>query len=127
MFFAQAFILNAFFSRLDARIPNYNGESDHGMHFIVAIFFTFIMYILSIILIFIEYRMEFYYKNVMLFIVYTNCLLQFYFTAFSEYRLFSSPERFDISSRIIILIYFVFELYLTFYVVNRLYKLKEGE
>lgn len=106
-FFINAFTLSFFFSQLDARVLSYDGDTDHSMHFIVAFFFTFIIYILSIIVIFIEYRMEFAYKNVIVFLAYTNVLIQFYLTAFSEYRLFSSPERFDKLSITIILTYFV--------------------
>lgn len=126
-FFINAFILNFFFSQLDARVLHYNGDTDHSMHFIVALFFTFIIYILSIIVVFIEYRMEFAYKNVIAFLAYTNVLLQFYLTAFCEYRLFSSPERFDKLSITIILTYFVSELVFTLYVINKLYKSKEEE
>ena len=124
-FFINAFILNLFFSKLDARVLYYNGDTDNSVHFIVALFFTFIIYILSIIVVFIEYRMEFDYKNVIIFLAYTNVILQFYLTAFSEYRLFSSPERFDELSIIIILTYFVCELIFTFYVIDKLYKSEE--
>jgi hypothetical protein len=122
MFFAHAIILNLLFGKLDSYSPKYNGDTDHSIHFIIALFYTFIIYTLAIIVGFIEYKMEFEYKELTLFLVYLNCLLQFYFSAFSEYSLLSSPERFDNLSIVIIVIYFVFELFFSFYVVNRLYK-----
>ncbi|GAA3784283.1 hypothetical protein GCM10022423_46940 [Flavobacterium ginsengiterrae] len=79
------------------------------------------LYILTVIVAVIEYRMKFNYKNIMLFLVFGNCFLGFYLCSFSEYKLFSSPERFNNLSIIIVLIYFAFELALTFYILNKLY------
>jgi len=126
MFFIHSFILEIVVGRLDAYIPKYNGDTDHGMHFIVALFFTAIIYMLSVILIIIEYRMEFNYKGIMLFLVFGNSLLEFFMCSFYEYKLFSSPERFDTTSIIIVLIYFTFELILTYYMINRLYQTEQN-
>jgi len=127
MFFVHAIVLELIVGGLDEYITKYNGDTDHGIHFMIAFFFTFIFFILSIVLVITEYRMEFDYKNIMLFLVFGNCLLEFYMCCFSQYKLFESPERFDILSILTILIYFIFELFLTFYLVDKMYKFKEIE
>lgn len=122
MFFVHCFILNLFLGRLDKYIPSYNGDSNHGVYVMIAIFFTCIFFSLSIIIILIEKRMLLHYKRIMFFVAYSNCLIDFYVSSLTEYRLFSSPERFDTSSIVAILIYFILELFLTYFVVNSLYK-----
>ncbi len=122
LFFVHLFFLEFFFSKLDSYTPKYNGDGDHGMHFLITCFFTFVIFIMIVFLAIIEHKMEFDYKNIMFFLVYANCLLVFYLTAFSEYPFFTNHNRFNIFSKIIILIYFVVELFFSYYIVNRLYR-----
>lgn len=124
MFFVHFFILMGFFAMLNDYNPKHYEGVSHPIFMIIALYCTIILYILVIILIIIEYMMKFDYKGIMLFLVYGNCFLEFYINSIYQFQLFTRPERYNISSIIIILIYFVFELLLTFYVVNRLYKSK---
>jgi hypothetical protein len=41
-----------------------------------------------------------------------------------QYHLFNNPKCFETSSIVIILIYLLFELVITFYIVHRLYRYK---
>lgn len=122
MFFIQFLILVGFFVRLNRYIPNHYEASDHAVYSMIALFFTFIIFILSVILVLIEYWMTSNYKEIMLFLAYSNCFLQFYVNSFFQFQLFTRPEKYNVSAIIIILMYFILELFLTFYVVNRLYK-----
>lgn len=126
LFFIHLFFLELFFLELDEYIPKYNGDTDHGMHFLVALFYTFLIFILSIFLLFIEYKIERDYKKSMIFLLYINSFLNFYLAAFSQFPLFSNSKRFDTYSQVIILLYFIFELFLTYYIVNnKIYKSEE--
>lgn len=98
----------------------------NGIYFIIALFFSLIIYVITIILVLIEKRTEFNCKNIMMFFVFINCLQEFFFNSILQYQFLKSPERFDISAIISILIYFIFELLLTYYLVNRLYKTTEN-
>jgi hypothetical protein len=122
MFFVHSFFLEFLFEKFDNYTKHYNGDTDHGMHFIIALFFAFIFFILTIVLVYIEHKMDFFYKSIIFFLSYGNCLLQFYMCSFSEYRLFANSERFNYLSISVILFYFILELYLTFYFINRFYK-----
>ncbi|MWB96731.1 hypothetical protein GON26_20400 [Flavobacterium sp. GA093] len=121
MFIIHSFILMGFFTR-NTNIPEYYQGLDRGLYSAIAFSISIIIYIVSIILIILEYQMKTSYKKVMLFLVFGNCLLEFYINLVYQYRFFTKPEWFNTSSKIIILLYFIFELILTFYVVNRLYK-----
>ncbi|GAA3784296.1 hypothetical protein GCM10022423_46960 [Flavobacterium ginsengiterrae] len=127
MFFVHFFILLVFFTRLNVYVPKHYESNDHGIYSIITLFFSFIIYIVSIILVLVEYKMKIGYKWIMLFLMYSNCLLEFYINTFYQFQLFTRPERYNISAIIIILIYFAFELVLTYYVIIKLYKTNEIE
>lgn len=125
MFIIQSFILVGFFAR-NTNIPEYYQGLNRGLYSIIAFSITIILYIISIILVIIEYQMKTNYKKVILFLALGNCLLEFYINLIYQYRFFTKPEWFDTSSIIIILSYFVFELIFTFYLINILYKSKDN-
>lgn len=116
------FILLGFFARLDSYVPKHYEGTVHPIFTAIAMFITFVIYILTIILVIIENRMKFDYRGIMMFLVLGNCFQQFYINSFYQFRLFTRPESYDIIGKVIILLYFVLELFLSFYVVNRLYK-----
>lgn len=120
IFFVQYFLLEAFFVRLDAYTPwNKTGNPmASALSFIFTIFSCVIMFVVLAL----EKLNKTQFKKIVLFILFVHCVLHFFWEAFFEYNLFTDSESFDISSVIIILTYFLFELILTFYVINRLYK-----
>jgi hypothetical protein len=123
LFFIHLFTLNFFFSKLCLSVPKNNGMTGEALLFMISYFFAFVLFILTLILMFIEYKMDFDYKNIMLFLVYSNCFLMFYL-ANLKHNLFSNThDCFDLSSKIIISLYFIFELFITHYIVsNKIYK-----
>jgi hypothetical protein len=123
LFFIHLFVLEFFFLKLDGDVSKHNGDTDYGMHFLVAFFYTFLIFILSILLLFIEYKIERNYKKSMIFLLYINSFLNFHLAAFSQFPLFSNSERFATSSKVIISLYFIFELFITHYIVStKIYK-----
>jgi len=122
MFFLHFFILVGFFARLSIHMPKYYQGNDHGLYLTFAFFITIIIYILSIILVFIEYIRKFNYRGLMTFLLYVNCLLQFYMNSYYQFRLFKNPEWYGLSSIIIIITYLIFELIFTFYIIKIMYK-----
>lgn len=125
MFVIQSFILVGFFAR-NTNIPEYYQGLNRGLYSIIAFSITIILYIVSIILVILEYQMKTDYKKVILFLAFGNCLFEFYINLVYQYRFFTKPEWFDTSSVIIIFSYFVFELIFTFYIINKLYKSEDN-
>ncbi|MEL1255779.1 hypothetical protein AAEO57_18445 [Flavobacterium sp. DGU38] len=122
IFLVHFFVLLGFLARLDNYVPKHYEGTGHAIFTAIAMFITFVIYTLTIILVIIENRMKFDYKGIMMFLVLGNCLQQFYINSFYQFRLFTRPESYDTIGKVIILTYFLFELILTFYVINRLYK-----
>lgn len=126
LFFIHLFTLNFFFSKLCLSVPKNNGMTGEALLFMIAYFFAFVLFILTLILMFIEYKMDFDYKNIMLFLVYSNCFLMFYLANLKRSIFSTSEEYFYLSSKVMILLYFIFELFLTYYIVNnKIYKSQE--
>lgn len=123
MFFIQSFIFRGLFTILDSYTPS--GKSGNLMVTTLGFIATIIWCLIIVVVILIEKYAETSFKNIILFLLYVHCLFLFYWEAFFEYHLFNDSKSFDTSSIVIILIYFVFELAFTFYVVNRLYKEEE--
>lgn len=121
VFFVHGLLFQCFFWGQDKYISDNNGDSDHGIDMFIAIFYTILFFSGIIITIVLEKNKKCKYKYLIFFLVFGNCLLQFYWQSFHQYDLFSSPERFSNFSIILILGYFLFELGFTYYIVDRLY------
>ncbi|OXG02969.1 hypothetical protein SAMN05444146_1245 [Flavobacterium johnsoniae] len=121
MFFVHFFILIVLFTRLNAYIPKHYESNDRGIFTLIAFYLTFLLYALSVILVIVEKLMRVKYKWGMYFLLYLNCLSVFCINAFYQYHLFNNPKCFVTSSIVIILIYLLFELMVTFYVTKILY------
>lgn len=125
MFFIHFFFLLIFLTRLNAYIPKHYESNGHPIYLVIAFFLTILLYSLSIILICLEYYMKFKHKGIMMFLVFGNCILEFYINSFYQFQLYSRPERYDTLAISIILTYFACELIFTFYVIDKLYKSEE--
>lgn len=123
MFFAHFFLLESFFASLELYVENQSGRAI----LLVIDFFIIICAIAFLIMI------EIYEKSTSkkakiatYFVVFSNCISLFYWQSNYERQIFTRTERFDTSSIAIILIYFIFELLLTYYLISRLYKSEEN-
>lgn len=125
MFFVHFLIIGAFFSILDSFRPS--GKSGNIMATALELIVTMISCLIVCIVVLIEKYEKINLKNIIFFLLYLHCLFHFYWEAFFEYKLFNDSKSFDNLSIIIILMYFVCELFFTFYVINKLYKSEEEE
>ncbi|MFC0779917.1 hypothetical protein [Flavobacterium sp. HJSW_4] len=119
-FFNQFFIFRGLFSYLDSYTP----ENTSGnlillaLEMAVVVIVCFTIFILAII----ERAVTTNLKYIYLSLLCLHCIFQFCCVAFFEYDLFNDPKSFDFSAITTILSYFVLELFIIYYVVNRLYK-----
>jgi len=125
IFFIHFFLFRGLFTSLDSYIL----ENTSGNPILIAleVIVTIIICLIIFIIVFIEKVVETNLKYIYIFILYLHCIFHFCCDAFYEYNLFNDSKSFSISSIIIILIYFIFELFLTFYIVNKLYQSKDHE
>lgn len=126
MFFVHSILLFLILSKLNSSLSERSSTPGNGIVFLIAIFLTTIIYFISLILIFIEKKMEFNYKPIMRFLVCGNCILEFYLNSIVQYQIFNRPDRFNKTAIIFIIFYFVSELFLTYYAINGLYKTEEN-
>ncbi|MFZ0599429.1 MAG: hypothetical protein WAM46_20745 [Flavobacterium sp.] len=120
LFCIHFFIFRALFTSLDSYTPL--DRSGSLIATIIALFVALFFCLIMLIVVIIEKYRRASLKNTVLVVLYFNCLFHFFWEAFFEYDLFNDQQSFSTSAIITILIYFVFELFLTFYLVNRLYK-----
>jgi hypothetical protein len=85
----------------------------------LALFFTIASCCILLIILLIEKIKKLKLKNSILMILFLHCFFLFYWEAFVEYDLFNDSKSFDTLSISIIIFYFIFELFLSFYVVQR--------
>jgi hypothetical protein len=124
MIFIHFFLLESFFANLKMDVHSSYQSAQSGRAILLVIdFFVITLAIIGLIIIAVyEKYTGKVAKIATCLIVFSNCICLFYWQSNYEWQLFTRPEWFDTSAIVIILIYFVFELFLTFYVVNRLYK-----
>lgn len=125
MIFVHFFLLEAFFANLEIDNPN---ESTHSGSAILLVIDIFVIIISTIFLFIIELYEKYTKKKAKIatyLILLCNCVYLFYWQSIQERQIFTRSERFDNSSIVIILTYFVCELIFTFYVIDKLYKSKE--
>lgn len=72
LFMVHFFVLLGFLARLDNYVPKHYEGTIHPIFTAIAMFITFAIFILTIILVIIENRMKFDYKGIMLFLVLGN-------------------------------------------------------
>jgi len=126
MFFVHSISLFLILSKMNALISEDDRTPGRGIYFIIAMAFTTIIYSIVLGIIWIEKQMDIKYKSIVLFLAYGNCLLEFYFNSTLQFQLFERPDRFDHLAIFFILLYFIFELFLTYYIVNnKMYKSDE--
>lgn len=123
LMFIHFFSIGAFFALLDSYRPY--GKSGNIMSTLLAFIITMTSCLILFIIILIEKYFNIRFKNIIISFLCLHCIFHFCWEAFFEYNLFKDSKSFSISSIVIILIYFIFELFLTFYMVNRLYKSKD--
>ncbi len=121
MFFLHFFILESLFASVEL---NKNIQSGRAILIAIDIFIIFLAIIALIIITIYERYTGRRAKTATYLVVLSNCICLFYWQSNYERQMFTRPDRFDISSIIIILLYFALELFLTFYIVNRLYRSK---
>ena len=119
LFFIHGFLLQCFFWWQDKYISQNNGDSDHGIYMFLAIFYTILFFLGMFFTIIIEKYRKRQYKNIIFLLVFGNCVFQLYWQSFHQYDLFSSPDRFDNFSIIIILSYFLLELGMTYFLLKK--------
>lgn len=122
IFFVQFIIFRGLFTSLDSCTPL--NTSGNPFAVVIELITSFITCWTIFVIALIEKSVNTSLKYVFLFLLYLHCIIQFYCIAFYEYNLFHDSQSFDRISKIIILSYFVFELFMTFYLVKRLYKYK---
>lgn len=126
MIFVHFFLLEAFFANLEIDAPN---ESTHSGSAILLVIDVFVIILSTIFLLIIEIYEKYTKKKAKkkakiatYLILLSNCIYLFYWQSIQERQIFTRSERFDNSSIVIISIYFVFELFFTFYFINKWYK-----
>lgn len=122
IFFVHFFLLRGLFSSLDHYTPL--NTSGNPFASALELIISFIACCIIFIMAFIEKIVDTKLKYVYLFILSLHSIFQFYYIAFFEYNLFNDALSFDALSIVMISSYFVFELALTFYVINKLYTSK---
>lgn len=122
IFFIQFFIFRGLFTSLDSYTP----ENTSGNPILIAleIIFSIIVCFIIFIIVLIEKTVRTSLKYIYIFVLCLHCIFHFCCDAFYEYDLFNDSKSFNTSAIVIILIYFAFELFLTIYIVDRLYKSK---
>jgi len=119
-FFIQFFIFRGLFTSLDSYMPQ--NKSGNPLLIVLEIIVTIIVCWIIFILVLIEKAVTTSFKYIYLILLYLHCLFHFCCDAFFEYNLFNDSKSFDTVAIVIILSYFIFELFFTFYVINRMYK-----
>jgi predicted permease len=124
MVFIHFFLLEAFFANLEMDVHSSYQSAQSGWAILLVIdVFVIALAITGLIIIAIYEKYTGKMAKIATYLVlFSNCIYLFYWQSTYERQMFTRPERFETSSIVIILIYFVFELFLTFYVINRLYK-----
>lgn len=123
MFFIQFILFRGLFTSFDLFKPS--NTSGNIMLTTLALFFTIASCCILLMILLMEKIKKLELKNLILIILFLHCFLLFYWEAFVEYDLFNDSKSFDTLSISIIIFYFIFELFLSFYVVQRFYKSKE--
>lgn len=122
-FFVHFFMFRGMFTAFDSDTSS--NTSGNSMATVLELIVTIASCLLVFFVIIIEKYQHVNFKNLIIFLLSLHCFFHFYWVAFFEYNLFNDSESFDTSSKVIILLYFVFELFLTYYVVNKLYNSEE--
>lgn len=125
MIFTHFFLLEALFANLEINDPHNSTQSGWAILLVIDVFIVILSTISLVIIGIYENYTHISAKIATYLIVFSNCICLFYWQSIHERQIFTRPERFDTFSKIIILIYFVFELVFTFYVIDKLYKSKE--
>ena len=120
MFFVQFILFRGLFTACDSFTPS--NTSGNIMLTALALIFTILSCCILFIILLIEKFKKINLKDLTLLILFLHCFLLFYWEAFVEYDLFNDSKSFTVQSIFTIIIYFIFELFLSFYLVNRLYK-----
>ncbi|OXA94902.1 hypothetical protein SAMN06265346_102238 [Flavobacterium hercynium] len=121
--FINFFFFRGLFSSLDSYTPNNTSGNPFAVFLAIAVTILFLVIVCMLLLI--EKVMEVNLKNTLLCILLFHCLFHFVLDSFFEYDLFHDTKSFSLSAIIIILIYFIVELFLTFYLVSKMYKSSE--
>ena len=119
MIFVHFFLLEAFFANLETYSPSQSGRS---VLLVIDVFVITLAVIGVIIIAIYENYTGRMAKIATYLVLYSNCIYLFYWQSNYERQLFTRPDRFDTSSIVIILVYFVCELIFTFHIINKLYK-----
>ncbi len=122
IFFVHSISLFLLLANMNECTSEKSTTPDNGIYSFIAFFCSFIIYLLIIILVILEKLMKSHYKLTMFLLVYINCVIEFYLNSITQYHLFTNSERFNNTAITIIIVYFTFELFLTYYVITRFYK-----
>lgn len=122
MFFIHFLIFRGMFTAFDSDTSS--NTSGNSMATVLELLITIGSCFLVFLIIIIEKYHQANFKNLIIFLLFLHCFFHFYWVAFFEYKLFNDLNSFDVTTIIIILGYFIFELFLTFHVVNIFYTLE---